>query len=218
MKSTRSGITIAVIVWLSFVIGGYFYPQMPERMACHWNAQGQVDGYMSKFWGLFFMPFISVGLSLLLILIPKIDPLKSNIERFKKYYCGFVVIVLLFLFYLYLLTIFWNLGIRFNMIRLLVPAFGILFYTCGVLIGKSKRNWSIGIRTPWTLSNEVVWDRTHRMGRKLFKAGGIITLLGILFPEYAIFFILGPIILVALFTITYSYFEYQRETRAGGGG
>ena len=157
------------------------------------------------------MPFISVGLSLLLVLILKIDPMKANIERFKKYYYGFVILVLLFLFYLYLLTIFWNIGIRFNMIQLLAPAFGILFYSCGVLIEKAKRNWFIGIRTPWTLSSENVWDKTHRIGGKLFKAAGIITFLGIFFQSYAIFFMLGPIILVAFFTIIYSYLQYQKK-------
>lgn len=77
-------IIIVGIVLLSFAIGIYFYPQMPEKMASHWNALGQVDGYTSKFWGLFLMPFLSVGLLLLFILIPKIDPLKANIEIFRK--------------------------------------------------------------------------------------------------------------------------------------
>ncbi len=213
MKFSKSEVVITGIILLSFAIGGYFYPQMPERMASHWNSQGQVDGYMSKFWGLFFMPLISIGLSLLLALIPRKDPLKVNIERFKKYYYGFMILVILFLFYLYLLTILWNLGIKFNMIQLLAPAFGILLYSCGILIEKAKRNWSIGIRTPWTLSNENVWDKTHLVGGKLFKVAGIIALIGVFFRGYAIFFILIPVILVAFFTVIYSYFEYQREMR-----
>ncbi len=213
MKFSKSEVVITGIILLSFAIGGYFYPQMPERMASHWNGQGQVDGYMSKFWGLFLMPFISIGLLSLLVLIPRVDPLKANIERFKKYYYGFTIVVVLFLFYLYLLTIFWNLGIRFNMIQLLAPAFGILLYFCGILIEKAKRNWFIGIRTPWTLSNENVWDKTHLIGGKLFKVAGVIALIGVFFQGYAIFFILIPVILVAFFTIIYSYFEYQREMR-----
>lgn len=214
MRSSKSRIIIAVIVLLSFAVGGYFYPLMPERMASHWNAQGQVDGYMSKFWGLFLMPLISAGLSVLLVLIPKIDPLKANIALFKKYYYRFVVLVLLFLFYIYLLTIIWNSGVKLNMMQLLAPAFGILFYYCGSLIEKAKRNWFIGIRTPWTLSNEKVWDKTHLIGGKLFKVAGVSALLGIFFPNYAILFILVPVLLVALTTIIYSYFEYQNELRA----
>lgn len=211
MRSVRIEIVIVTIILLSFAIAGYFYPQMPERMASHWNARAEVDGYMSKFWGLFLMPFISLGLSALLLVIPKIDPLKANIEKFKRYYYGFVILLLIFLFYLYLLTILWNLGLRFNFIQLLVPAFGVLFYFCGVLIGKAKRNWFIGIRTPWTLSNEKVWDKTHFIGGRLFKAAGLVALLGVFFQNHAILFVIVPVILVSLFTIVYSYFEYQKE-------
>ena len=213
MKISKSEIAIIGIILIFFVVAGYFYPQMPERMASHWNASGQADVYTSKFWGLFLMPFISIGLSLLLVLIPRIDPLKANIEKFKKYYYNFVILMVLFFFYVYLLTIFWNLGIRFNMTQLLSPAIGVLFYFCGILVEKAKRNYFIGIRTPWTLSNENVWNKTHLIGGKLFKASGVIAVLGAFFPDYAILFMLIPVILLTFFTIIYSYWEYQRETR-----
>jgi len=132
MDMRKSEIIVLGIILLSFIVGIYLYSQMPEKMASHWNAKGEVDGYMSKFWGLFLMPLISVGLFLLFIAVPKIDPLKHNVEKFRRYYDGFIVLIIVFLFYLYLLTIFWNIGIRFEMIQLLVPAFGILFYYCGV--------------------------------------------------------------------------------------
>jgi len=209
----KSEIILLVIILLSFIVGIYFYPQMPEKMASHWNTQGQVDGYMSKFWGLFLMPLISAGLFLLFITIPKIDPLKHNIEKFRKYYDGFVVLIIVFLFYLYLLTIFWNIGITFSMTQLLAPAFGILFYYCGILTENAKRNWFIGIRTPWTLSNDAVWDKTHKIGGKLFKAAGVIAFVGIFFQKYALFFVLVPVILVAAYTTIYSYIEYQKEMK-----
>lgn len=184
---------------------------MPAKMASHWNIRGEVDGYMSKFWGLFLMPLISVGMFLLFVLIPKIDPLKANIEKFRKYFDGFIVLVMIFLFYIYLLTIFWNIGLRFNMGQLMIPAMAILFYYCGILIENAKRNWSIGIRTPWTLSNEKVWDKTHQLGGKLFKIVGIVAFLGIIFPNYAFFLILFPVIAVSIYTVIYSYFKYRKE-------
>jgi len=98
------------IILISFLLGIYLYPSMPEQMASHWNAQGEVDDYMSKFWALFLMPLMSLGLLLLFLVIPKIDPLKQNIEKFRKYFDGFIVLMLGFLFYVYLLTIFWNLA------------------------------------------------------------------------------------------------------------
>ncbi len=213
MKLGKGEIVILGLVLLFFAVGSYFYPHMPERMASHWNARGEADGYMSKFWGLFLTPSISAGLALLLVLVPKIDPLRANIEKFKSRYYGFVMLLLLFLFYLYVLTILWNLSLRFNMVQLLSPAFGVLLYCCGVLLKTAKRNWFIGIRTPWTLSSETVWNKTHQIGSNLFKAAGIIALLGVLLPNYALFFILCPVILVALVTVIYSYIEYRREAK-----
>ncbi|MCD6245198.1 MAG: SdpI family protein [Candidatus Korarchaeota archaeon] len=201
------------VTLLSFVIGIYLYPQMPERMASHWNARGQVDGYIPKFWGLFLIPLTSVGLLLLFIIIPKIDPLKHNIEKFRKYYDIFVLLLIIFLLYIHLLTILWNMGVRFNMAQLLAPAFGILFYYCGILIENARRNWFIGIRTPWTLSSEKVWEKTHKVGGKLFKISGIIAFVGIFLQDYVLFLILVPVISTTIYTIVYSYFEYQKETK-----
>jgi len=209
----KSRIIILLIILISFAVGIYLYPLFPDTMASHWNVQGQVDGYMSKFWGAFLMPFIVVGLFLLFIVIPKIDPLKENIEKFRKYYETFIVAIILFLFYIYILTLVWNLGITFDMNRFLIPAFGILFYYAGILVENAKRNWFIGIRTPWTLSSEVVWEKTHRIGGKLFKIAGIIALLGIFVPQYTFFLVMIPVLSFSLYVIAYSYFEYQKEKR-----
>lgn len=198
------------IILVSLAIGIYFYPQMPEEMASHWNLEGRVDGYVSKPWGLFFVPFLSIGLLLLFLAIPKIDPLKENIEKFRRYYEGVVVLIILFLFYLYLLTISWNLDIRFSMIQALAPALGILYYYLGVLTQHAKRNWFVGIRTPWTMSNEVVWEKTHKIGATLIKACGVIAFLGLVFEKFALYFIVLPILAVAVYTTVYSYFEYQK--------
>lgn len=211
MDMRKSELIIVGIIILSFAISIYYYPQMPEKVASHWNAQGQVNGYMSKFWGLFLMPVISVGLLLLFILIPRIDPLKSNIQEFRKYYDGFIVLIMVFLFYLHLLTIFWNLGHTFNMITFLSPAFAILFYYSGVLIENARRNWFIGIRTPWTLSSDKVWVKTHKIGGKLFKIAGILALFAIFFESYAILVIVVPMIMISIYAVVYSYFEYQKE-------
>jgi uncharacterized membrane protein len=201
---------ILLLILASFVLGTYFYPKMPDKIASHWNERGEVDGYMTKFWGLFLMPFVSIGLLLLFIIIPKIDPLKVNIEKFRGYYNRFMVLLIVFFSYIHLLTVAWNLGLRFNLLQFLTPAFAILFYYSGILVEKAKRNWFVGIRTPWTLSNEKVWDKTHKIGGKLFKIAGIIALFGIFFINYAIFFIIIPVLGVTFYSIIYSYVEYQK--------
>lgn len=209
----KSEIVILGIILLPFLVTLYFYPQMPERMASHWNAQGEVDGYMSKFWVLFLMPFVLLGLGLLFIAIPRIDPLKSNIEKFRKYYDGFIILFFVFMLSIHFNIILWNIGIKISPNVILPIGFGLLFFYSGILCENAKQNWFIGIRTPWTLSSEKVWEKTHKIGGKLFKIAGVFALFGVFFQDHALFLILVPVILVAAYTSAYSYFEYQKERR-----
>lgn len=213
MKTSRYFIAIVILVVLLFVVSAYFYPQLPDKLASHWNAAGQADGYSSKFWGLFLLPIIGVAVTLLLIFIPRLDPLKTNVEKFKGAYYGFIIAFLVFFFYLHMLTIIFNFGYTFNMTMLLTPAFAGLFYYLGTMVGKAKRNYFIGIRTPWTLASDSVWDKTHTLGGKLFKIAAVITLLGMFFGQYAIWFMLAPVILVSIYTMVYSYLEFKKETK-----
>jgi uncharacterized membrane protein len=201
------------LVVLAFALAAYFYPQMPDVVASHWNAAGQVDGYMNKVWGLFLLPVISVFVYGLLLLIPLMDPKKENIAEFRGYYDWFLVALLSFLFYLHVLTLLWNMGARFSMTAALAPAFGVLFYCCGILLKNAKMNWFIGIRTPWTLSSEGVWEKTHQRGGFLFKVAGFISLAGFFFPDYAIVFMVGPILLFSLYLTLYSYLEFRKEKK-----
>jgi uncharacterized membrane protein len=207
----RKGEKLALIlVILSFILAFYLYPQMPEKMASHWNIEGEVDSYLPKFWVSFLMPFLSFFLFLIFLAVPRIDPLKKNIEKFRNYFDVFVILLILFLLYIYSLTIFWNLGLRFNFVQVIVPAFSFLFFYLGVLVEKAKRNWFIGIRTPWTLSNEKVWNKTHKLGGKLIKIASLISLIGILFEEFAFYFLILPILFACFYLIVYSYFEYKK--------
>jgi len=207
----KSEITIVIIIALSFILALALMPQMPEKMASHWDLQGRVNGYMPRFWALFLMPMVSLFIFLLFLLVPKIDPLKENIKKFRKYFDSFIVLIIIFLLYVYLLSIAWNLGYRFDMGRLIVPATGLLFYYVGVLLSKAKRNWFIGVRTPWTLSSEKVWDRTNKAGAKLFKVSGLIAFLAIVWPKAALYIIFLPLVLTAVFLVFYSYFLFQKE-------
>jgi len=211
MKLRKSEVITMGITLFSFAAACYFYPQMPERMASHWNIHGEPDGYLAKFWGLFLMPLVLLGVGLLFLAIPRVDPLKVNIEKFRRYYDGFVILFLIFLLSIYFQANLWNLGIRVSPNGVIPIGLGLLFIYTGVLLKNAKRNWFIGIRTPWTLSSDRVWERTHRIGGKLFKIAGVIALLGVFFQSYLLFFILVPVILSAIYTVVYSYLEYQKE-------
>jgi uncharacterized membrane protein len=205
-------IPIALVV-LTFLISIFLYPQMPDRIASHWNAAGVANGYMDKAAGLFFMPVLMVLMLLLFVAVPRLDPMKHNISKFIRHYTIFITIIIAFLFYLNLLMLSWNLGYRFDMVSMLIPAFAILFYYCGILTENARMNWFIGIRTPWTLSNETVWNKTNQRGGKLFKVAGIISLVGLVFQPIAIIFVILPALLVAAYTVAFSYVEYNRIKR-----
>jgi len=211
MKRNIWIIAMLMIVLAMFAVGGALFSQMSAQMASHWNAAGEPDGTISRFWGVFLFPIISLGLLGLFLIIPRIDPLRANIQKFKGYYYGFIVVFLVYFLYVYILTLLWNLDLRFDMTRALMPAIGVLFIVIGLMVFKAKRNYFIGIRTPWTLSSDEVWDRTHKLGGRLFIAAGIITaILAVFLSEIAIWVMLGLVLATALFTIVYSYVIFHK--------
>lgn len=202
-----------LIVIASFCIGIYLYPQMPEQMASHWDAAGNVNGYMAKFWGLFLMPLISLGLFALFMALPRIDPKRYNIAKFMKYFDGFIVLLMLFLLYIYALTLAWSFGITFDMIVMLCPALGVLFIYIGAVMGRTQQNWTFGIRTPWTMSSPIVWKKTHKRGALLFTIIGIIAILCALVRGHALYIFLAAVILAVAYLYAYSYFAYKALKR-----
>jgi len=213
MKLSKGQIIVWAIVLAAGLVSIWFYPRMPDKMASHWNAAGQVDGYISKGWGLLLMPLVLAGIALLFIFIPKIGPRKANIEKFRKYYDGFIILFSVFLLAIHYQIILWNLGIKISPNAIIPVGLGLLFFYIGILCENTKSNWFIGIRTPWTLSNETVWDKTHKIGGKLFRIVGIIIFAGILFQKYLLFFILIPTIATAVVTTVYSYLEFQKQSK-----
>jgi len=209
MKSNSYFKLSLLLIVLMFAIGFYFYPKMPEKMATHWNAKGVVDGYSSRAVGLFMMPIITLILYTFFQLIPKIDPLGRNIKKFEKYWNAFKVIFLLFMAYMYIVTLAANLGYAFNMNYIIMPAIAVLFYFCGILVENAKRNWFIGIRTPWTLSSDKVWKKTHKLGAKIFKLYAVVILFGLFFEHYLIWIIL-TILPLSLYLLIYSYLEWRK--------
>jgi uncharacterized membrane protein len=211
----KISVAILVFVVLSFVIACYAYGEIEgDVVASHWGANGEVDDYMSKFWGLFLLPLVSIGVYLLFLMIPMIDPLKNNIEKFRKYYELLMLAIILLLFYIFILTVVANFGYDFNMTVMIFPAIGLLFFGFGVIMKELKRNWFIGIRTPWTLSSDVVWKKTHELGGILFRVMGVLMFVGIFMPsEYIVWFVLVPVIIMVVWLFGYSYLEFRKIKR-----
>ena len=214
--STRTTIIVSLIAILAATVASAaIYPRMPEIAASHWNAAGQVDGYMPRFWAAFLMPLVSIGLLLLFLAIPAIDPLKANIAKFRSYYNAFIALIIVFMLFIHAITLAWNLGYdQFNMSMAILPAIGLILIFSGIVTLKAKRNFFIGIRTPWTLSNDTVWDETHKLGGKLFIAAGIITMLTIFLGENGVWIMLPAALLAGFVPVVYSYFVWRRVTKS----
>lgn len=216
MNTRTTTLIVLAMIAIATMAGFMLWNQLPDPMASHWDANDQVNGYMSKFWGVFLLPLMTLGMFLLFLLVPNIDPLKANIAQFREVFNLFIVLIVAFMLYLYALTLRWNLGYTdFGMSKALLPAMGILFFFIGYMLRKAKRNFFIGIRTPWTLSSDTVWDETHRVGSVLFMIAGVLAFIGSLFGGVTAFwFLFGPIIGSTLITLVYSYVIYQREVKA----
>ena len=148
MSSRNAIILTLVMIAMGALLSLAVYPQLPERVASHWNAADQVDGTMPRFWGAFLMPLITLGMLGFFLVIPAVDPLKANIAQFRRVFNVFIVFIIGFMLYLHVLTTLWNLGVQgFRMSTALLPAMGLLFVFVGILLRQAKRNFSIGIRT-----------------------------------------------------------------------
>ena len=210
--STKTTILASIIVIIIALIAGFlFWGQLPEQMASHWNINDQVDGTTSKFWGVFLMPLISLAMLGLFIVLPSIDPLKENIAEFRPAFNTFILLIIVFMLYIYGLTLAWNLGwMTGGMGAMVVPAIGLLFIAVSRMIRVAKRNYFIGIRTPWTLANDEVWNKTHALGSKLFAGAGIITMLGAILPGAAFYLLLVSALGATLITTVYSFVIFRQ--------
>jgi uncharacterized membrane protein len=206
-------IIAGLLVAAAFAISVYYYPQMPGLMASHWGIDGQVNGYMPKLWALFLMPAVSLAMLGLFVLLPKIDPLKANYANFKNSYDSFIVFLFGFMFYIHILSIIWNAGARFDMGSAIAPAVAAVFYGAGLLLDHARPNWFVGIRTPWTLSSETVWNKTNKLGAILFKLFGAASLLGAILGGLFFFWVVVLAVPASIYLIVYSYLEFRKEKR-----
>ena len=216
MNTKLTNYLIVFIILAMVFASAFLWNRLPDPMASHWNINDEVDGYMSKFWGVFMMPAMSLGMFLLFLVIPSIDPLKANIAKFREAFNAFILLIFIFLGYIWKLSIAWNLGYtNFKMSTSMLPAMGLLFIFIGFMLRKAKRNFFIGIRTPWTLSSDTVWDKTHQLGAILFMASGVLAFIGGIFGGMTAFwFLFVPLIGSTVFLLVYSYVLYQREMKA----
>lgn len=210
MKSAYRFTLAAGLVAGSGAVSVLAAPDLPEQMATHWNAADDPDGTMSKPFALSLIPTLTAVLLGMFAVVPRIDPLGENIEEFRPLYDWFVVGFTTFMTILHGGIVAFNLGYEFDFVLLVLAAVAVLFYFVGVLLNHAERNWFVGIRTPWTMSSSEVRERAHDLDAKLFKLTAALTLVGVLFEECAVYFLIVPALLTTGITFVYSYYLYER--------
>jgi len=211
-KSLHFFIMLALVL-ASFTMTYLFYPQLPATMASHWGLSGEANGFMPKEQSAYLLPSITAILAVALYFIPRLDPLQKNIKQFEGHYTLFIINMISFFVFLQALVILWNLGVLVNFNQAMRLALGVLIFSVGSLMSHAKRNYFIGIRTPWTLNSEKVWDKTHAFGGKAFKGAAVLMAIGVFFPPLAFYFIFIPIMLAAIGSVVYSYVEYVKQKK-----
>jgi uncharacterized membrane protein len=190
------------------------YPQLPATVPMHWNAHGQVDGWGPRWSLLVYTPGIMIGMVLIFAALPWLSPKKFEVESFRPTYLYIMIVLVAMFAYIQILSLLSALGLALDVGRAAEGGISLLIALLGNVLGKVRRNFYVGIRTPWTIANERVWNVTHRLGAKTFVAGGILGLLGVLLR--APFWVpIACFLLAASVPVVYSLIFYKQLEHRG---
>ncbi|MDD2402010.1 MAG: SdpI family protein [Clostridia bacterium] len=206
---------LLAILLITFIIGIYVYPDLPTNVPSHWNIHGEIDGWSSKTFAVIFYPLLNLILYPLMLIFPKLDPRSDNYSRFAGAYKAIRIFLHLFLAFIYLLTLVIALGYPIKMDIIVRASISILFILIGNYMGKFQHNYFVGIKTPWTLANEQVWRKTHRLAAPLWVGVGTIEFFLSFFQgSWAGYTQFALFMLMAFIPIIYSYFAYRNLNKS----
>lgn len=218
MSNRATHVLFLMVLAAAIIAGAAVYSSLPDRIAAHWNVSGAVDGTLPRFWGVALFPVLLALVYGIYAMIPRIDPLRRNIEAFRPTFNVTFVAIALFMVFIFALVLGANLGLEVDMTLFVLPAVAVLFYFLGLVLPKAKRNWFFGIRTPWTMSSDEVWAETHRFAGLLFQATALASLVALIYLRgtAALIVVLVGAVGTALASIVYSYFSYRRHNAEKG--
>ncbi|NMC51574.1 SdpI family protein [Candidatus Kuenenbacteria bacterium] len=204
------------IVPIFFIVVGlilsvYFYSHFPERVATHWNISGEVDGWSSRGFSAFFFPALNLAIYLLMIGLPSLDPRRGNYENFRTAYHVIKGALVVFLSLIYFVVGLNGLGYKIPVGTIIPIGIGVLFVVIGYFLNHVKQNWFLGIRTPWTLSSESVWQKTHHFASRIFMFCGVLMAVCGFYPSFFWPAMIAILALMVFGTIVYSYLVFRKE-------
>ena len=209
MNTRQTMIWGGLLLAALFIYTAAVYPALPDRMPIHWNIRGEPDGWADKRTACSMMPGTILLLLALIPALPAMSPRNYKIEPFLPTFNYLMLVVSGLMGYLHLLMIQAALNPKLDFAKGLMIGIYLMFVLLGNVLGKTRRNFFMGIRTPWTLASEDVWIATHRLGGRVFVAGGV---LGMILACLGISVIYSVVLLVMLpfIPIIYSYVYYKR--------
>ncbi len=199
-----------VIIALMYLVGWILFDQLPAEIPTHWNAAGEVDAYMPKMKAIILFPSIALLVTLLFPLFRFIDPKREKYALFTKSWMMIQTAILFFFAYIYFVSLYIALNPGTQMEQFIFGGIGVLFILIGNYLGKIRQNYFVGIKTPWTLNNEEVWNKTQRVGGWSFVISGLILFAEAFLKIYLVPVMIFCIAFAALTPVIYSYFAYRK--------
>lgn len=206
-------IVTTLITLLPIVFGLIIWKKLPEQIATHWGADGQADGYSGKAFAVFGMPCILAALQLFVSFITLNDPKRRNIHKKPLTLVLWLIPIVSIL--MNCMTYAVALGMKVDVGIIVSILIGLLFIILGNYMPKLQQNYTVGIRIPWTLNSTENWNRTHRLGGKMFILGGFLLIItGFLGSVMGDFGALAAVIAIALICTgvpaVYSFWLFKR--------
>jgi len=174
MSTRYAVLTGLLLAAAAFVCTYWLYPSLPERIPTHWNIRGEVDGWGPKPWAPFVSPGFMVVFVTLIGLLPWLSPRHFKVDAFRGSFNYVMIVCVLLMGYVQAIMLRTALHPEAPSARWLVAGIFLFFAAVGNVLGKVRRNFWMGVRTPWTLASETVWVATHRLAARLFVAAGVI--------------------------------------------
>ena len=202
-----------LLIVATIAFSATMYSRLPERVPVHWSVNGDINRYGSRLEGAFLLPGTMIVVWLLLRFLPRIDPRRANYAKFSDTYDLLVNSLVALFAVMHVALLGTALGWPISMQRLAPALIGLQFVILGNALPRARPNWWFGIRTPWTLSNDRVWMRTHRVGGYLLAGAGVVLLVAAALPRFWTFALGGAAVALAAFgSLIYSYFAWKQET------
>jgi uncharacterized membrane protein len=191
----------------------YVYPHLPGRIAVHWDAHGRIDGYGPRA-AIFAHTGVMLLLTALWLVLPRLSPQRFKVDQFQDTYWYALMIVVALMGYLQMVSLWGAYTETAEIGRALSVGLAAFTALLGNVIGKVRRNFWLGIRTPWTLANERVWYSTHRLAAKSMVVGGLVAVAAIIvgLPPVLAF---GVLMTGFLLPVGWSLIYYKRLERSG---